>query len=104
LSLHGRGTNVVITDVLDKDGQIGTRKDSYQHHSPRKVLTPKVTQTGMGESTVDNILGKVLLCRADQPEEIATLAAYLAFDGSSYSTGSEFIADGVLTEGFSPEA
>jgi 3alpha(or 20beta)-hydroxysteroid dehydrogenase len=43
------------------------------------------------------------LGRIGQPEEMATLAAYLASDDSSYSTGSEFIADGGLTAGFALE-
>ena len=34
---------------------------------------------------------------------MATLAAYLASDDSSYSTGSEFIADGGMTAGFALE-
>jgi len=70
---------------------------------PGGVQTPMVTQTGMDESMMESIFGKVPLGRVGQPEEMATLAAYLASDDSSYSTGSEFIADGGLTAGFSLE-
>ena len=39
------------------------------------------------------------LGRVGQPVEIAHLAAYLASDDSSYSTGAEFIADGGMLAG-----
>ncbi|MEZ0148343.1 MAG: glucose 1-dehydrogenase [Candidatus Reddybacter sp.] len=70
---------------------------------PGGIHTPMITQTGMDESTMNALFGKVPLGRVGQPEEMATLAAYLASDDSSYSTGSEFIADGGLTAGFSLE-
>ena len=39
------------------------------------------------------------LGRVAQPQEIARLALYLASDESSYSTGSEFVADGGMLAG-----
>ena len=70
---------------------------------PGGIHTPMITQAGMDESVMKDIFSKVPLGRVGQPEEMATLAAYLASDDSSYSTGSEFIADGGLTAGFSLE-
>jgi 3alpha(or 20beta)-hydroxysteroid dehydrogenase len=39
------------------------------------------------------------LARFAKPVEISRLVAYLASDESSYSTGSEFVADGGILSG-----
>jgi 3alpha(or 20beta)-hydroxysteroid dehydrogenase len=71
---------------------------------PGGILTPMITGAGLDAQTAGEIFGRVPLQRIGQPEEIATLAAYLASDDASYSTGSEFIADGGLTAGFALDA
>ncbi len=67
---------------------------------PGGVLTPMVTEAGLDGALADQVFGGVPLGRISQPREMATLAAYLASDDSSYSTGSEFVADGGMTAGF----
>lgn len=67
---------------------------------PGGVLTPMVTEAGLDGDLADQVFGSVPLGRISQPREMATLAAYLASDDSSYSTGSEFVADGGMTAGF----
>lgn len=82
-------------------GKHGIRVNSIH---PGGILTPMITGAGLDAQTAGEIFGRVPLQRIGQPEEIATLAAYLASDDASYSTGSEFIADGGLTAGFALEA
>jgi len=67
---------------------------------PGGVLTNMVTDAGLVADEADNLFNGVPLGRIGQPREMATLAAYLLSDDSSYSTGSEFIADGGMTAGF----
>jgi len=81
-------------------GKYGIRVNSIH---PGGILTPMVTGAGLNAEVAGEIFGKVPLRRIGQAEEIATLAAYLASDDASYSTGSEFIADGGLTAGFALE-
>jgi NAD(P)-dependent dehydrogenase (short-subunit alcohol dehydrogenase family) len=40
------------------------------------------------------MLGKTLLSRASQPEEVANVALFLASDESSYVTGTDIVVDG----------
>jgi 3alpha(or 20beta)-hydroxysteroid dehydrogenase len=47
----------------------------------------------------EHFLGSLPLGRFAEPAEISRLVAYLASDESSYSTGSEFVADGGLLSG-----
>ncbi len=42
----------------------------------------------------DHVLGRIMLGRAAQPEEVAQAALFLASDESSYITGTDLIVDG----------
>jgi 3alpha(or 20beta)-hydroxysteroid dehydrogenase len=74
-------------------GQLGIRVNSVH---PGGVLTRMVIESAgaSGHGDGDSFLQSMPLSRFAQPVEISRLVAYLASDDSSYSTGSEFIADG----------
>jgi len=78
-------------------GSLGIRVNSIH---PGGVDTPMVRGVGV-DPQATGAFSNVPLGRIGRPEEIARLALFLASDESSYSTGSEFIADGGLTAGFS---
>ncbi len=90
---------------MTKVGAIELGQDNIRVNSihPGGILTPMVTEAGLSADKAGEFFKAVPLRRIGQPEEIASLAAYLASDASSYSTGSEFIADGGLTAGISLE-
>lgn len=71
---------------------------------PGGIQTKILDDTGLTETDAVKAFSAIPLGRIGQSEEIATLAAYLASDDASYSTGSEFVADGGLTAGFALEA
>jgi 3alpha(or 20beta)-hydroxysteroid dehydrogenase len=74
-------------------GQLGIRVNSVH---PGGVLTRMVIESAQasGHADGDSFLQSMPLSRFAQPVEISRLVAFLASDDSSYSTGSEFIADG----------
>jgi 3alpha(or 20beta)-hydroxysteroid dehydrogenase len=79
-------------------GQFGIRVNSVH---PGGVLT---SMTLSRADTFDHVDPEALLksmpiARFAEPAEISRLVAYLASDESSYSTGSEFVADGGLLSG-----
>ncbi|WP_017624803.1 glucose 1-dehydrogenase [Nocardiopsis chromatogenes] len=70
-------------------GPEGIRVNSVH---PGFVATPMTEGSGVGD------LARIQpLRRTGEPEELANLVLFLASDESSYSTGSEFIADGGYT-------
>ena len=63
-------------------------------------IAPGAIETPMNQNLKDNpdqmkeLLAEIPLAKIGQPEEVASLAVYLASDASSYSTGSTFFVDG----------
>jgi len=77
-------------------GEFGIRVNSVH---PGGVLTSMTLgQTGSAEQA-GAFLRAMPLGRFARPAEISALVAYLASDESSYSTGSEFVADGGILSG-----
>ena len=68
---------------------------------PGGVLTRMVvdSQGARSAQEAEAFLKAMPLGRFGEPAEISRLVAYLASDDSSYSTGSEFVADGGLLSG-----
>lgn len=65
--------------------------------SPWYIETP-LTQSVLAQPTrLDAILKRTPMNRVGQPEEIASLAAYLAMDKSSYITGQNIQVDGGMS-------
>jgi 3alpha(or 20beta)-hydroxysteroid dehydrogenase len=77
-------------------GPLGIRVNSVH---PGGVLTRMVIDQANSGHDGEHFLGNLPLARFAEPAEISRLVAYLASDESSYSTGSEFVADGGLLSG-----
>ena len=79
-------------------GQFGIRVNSVH---PGGVLTSMTLGQAAAADPADGeaFLKAMPLARFARPAEISGLVAYLASDESSYSTGSEFVADGGLLSG-----
>jgi 3alpha(or 20beta)-hydroxysteroid dehydrogenase len=90
-----RGMTKVAAQEL---GQFGIRVNSVH---PGGVLTRMVIDAAGTSDHVDGdtFLQSMPISRFAQPVEISRLVAYLASDDSSYSTGSEFVADGGILSG-----
>ncbi len=75
--------------------RFGVRVNSIH---PGVIATEMIQEVaGHDASRLDRITGSTPFRRAAEPGEIANLALYLASDESSFSSGSEFVADGGVT-------
>lgn len=79
-------------------GKAGIRVNSIH---PGGIDTPmtRVDDLDMTQEEQDAAYDSFALGRVGKPEEIASLALFLASDESSYCTGAEFIADGGMLAG-----
>ena len=90
-----RGMTKAVAGEL---GQFGIRVNSVH---PGGVITSMILSQAEAAGQVDAeaFLKAMPLSRFAEPAEISRLVAFLASDESSYSTGSEFVADGGLLSG-----
>ncbi len=71
-----------------------------QHGITVNNIAPGAIETPINKNLKDDpeqlqeLLSEIPLGRIGQPEDVASLAVFLASDGSSYSTGSTFFVDG----------
>jgi 3alpha(or 20beta)-hydroxysteroid dehydrogenase len=79
-------------------GPFGIRVNSVH---PGGVLTRMTLEQAATFDRVDGdaFLRSLPIARFAEPVEISRLVAFLASDESSYSTGSEFVADGGILSG-----
>jgi len=74
-----------------------------QHHIRVNAVSPWYIETPLTESVLsqparlEKILARTPMARVGQPEEVASLVAYLAMDKSSYITGQNIMVDGGLS-------
>jgi 3alpha(or 20beta)-hydroxysteroid dehydrogenase len=88
-----------MTKVAARElGQYGIRVNSVH---PGGVITSMILSQAAesGQTDAGAFLAAMPLARFAEPAEISRLVAFLASDESSYSTGSEFVADGGLLSG-----
>ena len=93
-----RGMTKVAAQEL---GQLGIRVNSVH---PGGVLTSMVLEAAETRTTLEpddgaDFIKSMPLGRFAEPAEISRLVAFLASDEASYSTGSEFVADGGILSG-----
>ena len=77
-------------------GPYGIRVNSVH---PGGVDTPMLAQGDFDAVDKNSVWRSQPIPRIGQPEELARMMVFLASDESSYSTGSEFVADGGMTAG-----
>lgn len=79
-------------------GKYGIRVNSVH---PGGVMTRMVMESAQAFTAVDPVqfINSMPIPRFAEPVEISRLVAFLASDEASYSTGSEFVADGGILSG-----
>jgi Tropinone reductase 1 len=65
--------------------------------SPWYIDTPLTAPVLNNEDRLKKIIDRTPMGRVGQPEEVASLAAYLAMDGASYITGQNIMVDGGMS-------
>lgn len=109
------GAPIIISYIASKWAVRGMTKAVAMELAPRGIRVNSIhpghvhtllaSQPGEDRTAIEAMIEEhtrrfAPMQRTGEPAEIARLAAFLASDDSSYSTGSEFVADGGLTAGY----
>jgi len=93
--------------TASKHGLTGLTKSAAREFAPLGIRVNSIHPGGVATPFIGaaaeqaRTTGLDTLKRLARPEEIAALIVFLASDESSYSTGSQFVADGGLSTGMS---
>jgi len=111
------GMDGIISYVASKWAVRGMTKAAARELAPRGIrvnsIHPGFVHTHLAVEEEEHLAGVHAVIdaytarlapmgRTGKPEELARLALFLASEESSYSTGSEFVADGGLVAGYPP--
>jgi NAD(P)-dependent dehydrogenase (short-subunit alcohol dehydrogenase family) len=90
-----KGAVIAMTRQIALEGRkFGVRANTI---SPGLIETTQTAPLLKDLAWAGPMVGKVMLNRLGQPDEIASMAVFLASDESSYVTGANFLVDGGMT-------
>jgi glucose 1-dehydrogenase len=76
--------------------ELGPLNITINNIAPGAIATPINQSLLEDKAKLDSLLKNIPLSRMGKPEEVASLAAFLASDEASYVTGSTYVIDGGL--------
>lgn len=93
--MAAKGGVIAMTRQLAAEGgPVGIRAVSI---SPGVIVTPGTADLLAVPEARDALVAQHLIPRLGQPEDVVSLALYLASDEAGYITGADFVVDGGLT-------
>ena len=91
------GMRMVMRDLSVELGPLGITVNNI---APGAINTPINTKLMADKPKLDALLANIPLGRMGTPEDVASLAAFLASDEAGYITGSTYVVDGGLMRNY----
>ncbi len=91
------GMRMVMRDLSVELGPLGITVNNI---APGAIDTPINTKLMADKPKLDALLANIPLGRMGTPEDVASLAAFLASDEAGYITGSTYVVDGGLMRNY----